>query len=69
MSKFKDVVVTLSKKHPETSEPAQASHTYVIGVLGNKKKWYEIETEELNKLHDEDLQKALFKLLHPQTHH
>ncbi len=69
MSKYKDVAVTLSKKHPETGEPAQAGHTYVIGVLGNKKKWYEIETEELNKLQDADLQQALFKLLHPQTHH
>ncbi len=69
MSKTKDVVVTLSKKHPDTSEPAQAGHTFVIGVLGNKKKWYEIDTEQLNKLKNEDLQLALFKLLHPQTHH
>jgi hypothetical protein len=69
MSKFKDVVVTLSKKHPETSEPVQAGHTYVIGQLGNKKGWYEIGTEQLNKLQNEDLQKELFKRLHPQTHH
>jgi hypothetical protein len=69
MSKFKDVIVTLSKKHPDSSEPAPPGHTYVIGVLGNKKKWYEIATEELNSLKDDDLKLALFKLLHPQTHH
>ncbi len=69
MSKYKDVVVTLSKKHPETGDTAPAGHTYVIGVLGNKKKWYEIESQLLNKLSDEDLQKELFKILHPQTHH
>jgi len=69
MSKFKDVIVTLSKKHPETGEPAQAGHTFVIGTLGKKKDWYEIETEQLNKLKNEDLQLELFKLLHPQTHH
>ena len=69
MSKYKDVVVTLSKKHPETSEPVQAGHTFVIGALGSKKSFYEIGTEQLNKLKDEDLQKELFKLLHPQTHH
>jgi hypothetical protein len=69
MSKVKDVAVTLSKKHPETGEPAQPGHTFVIGVLGNKKKWYDIDTEQLNSQQDEDLQKALFKLLHPQTHH
>jgi hypothetical protein len=69
MSKYKDVVVTLSKKHPETSEPVQAGHTYVIGALGSKKRFYEIGTEQLNNLKDEDLQKELFKLLHPQTHH
>ncbi|SFE07060.1 hypothetical protein SAMN05518672_104368 [Chitinophaga sp. CF118] len=69
MSKYKDVVVTLSKKHPETSEPVQAGHTYVIGALGSKKKWYEIDTAQLNNFKDEDLQKELYKLLHPQTHH
>jgi hypothetical protein len=69
MSKYKDIVVTLSKKHPETSEAAPAGHTFVIGQLGNKKKWYEIETVQLDKFHNEDLQKELFKLLHPQTHH
>lgn len=69
MSKYKDVVVTLSKKHPETSEPVQAGHTFVIGTLGNKKRFYEIGTEQLNNLKDEDLQKELYKLLHPQTHH
>jgi hypothetical protein len=69
MSKSKDVVVTLSKKHPQTGEPAQAGHTFVIGTLGNKKGWYEIETERLNKYKDEDLQLELYKLLHPQTHH
>ena len=69
MSKFKDVVVTLSKKHPETGEIASAGHTYVIGVLGNKKKWYEIDSQSLNNLSNEDLQKELFKILHPQTHH
>ena len=69
MSKYKDVVVTLSKKHPETGEPVPAGHTCVIGVLGNKKKWYEIDSQLLNKLSNEDLQKELFKILHPQTHH
>ncbi|RFM26905.1 hypothetical protein [Deminuibacter soli] len=69
MSKFKDVVVTLSKKDPKTGDPAAAGHTFVIGVLGNKKTWYEIESEQLNKLQNDDLQQALFKLLHPQTHH
>lgn len=69
MSKYKDVVVTLSKKHPETGEPVPAGHTYVIGVLGNKKKWYEIESQLLNGLSNDDLQKELFKILHPQTHH
>ena len=69
MSKYKDVVVTLSKKHPETGEPVPVGHTYVIGVLGNKKKWYEIDSQLLNKLSNEDLQKELFKILHPQTHH
>jgi len=69
MSKYKDVVVTLSKKHPETGETAPAGHTYVIGVLGNKKKWYEIDSQLLNKLSDDDLQRELFKILHPQTHH
>lgn len=69
MSKVKDVVVTLSKKDPKTGEPATAGFTVVIGVLGNKKAWYEIETAQLNKLQNEDLQQALFKLLHPQTHH
>lgn len=69
MSKQKDVIVTLSKKHPETGEPVQAGHTYVIGVLGNKKGWYEIVTEELNKKKPEDLQKAMFDILHPRTHH
>ena len=69
MSKVKDVVVTLSKKHPESGEPVQAGHTYVIGTLGNKKRWYELATEQLNNLKDEDLQQELFKLLHPQTHH
>ena len=47
----------------------KAGHTYVIGVLGNKKKWYEIDSQLLNKLSNEDLQKELFKILHPQTHH
>ena len=56
-------------KHPETGEPVPAGHTYVIGVLGNKKKWYEIDSQSLNKLSNEDLQKELFKILHPQTHH
>lgn len=69
MSKYKDVVVALSKKHPESGEPAQAGHTYVIGTLGTKKGWYEIETEKLNKYKDEDLKMQLFKILHPQTHH
>ncbi|SHN44000.1 hypothetical protein [Chitinophaga sp. CF418] len=69
MSKFKDVVVTLSKKHPQTGEPAQAGHSFVIGTLGKKTGWYEIETEQLNKHKNEDLQLELFKLLHPQTHH
>jgi hypothetical protein len=69
MSKYKDVVVTLTKKHPETGEVVPAGHTYVVGVLGNKKKWYEIDSQLLNKLSNEDLQKELFKLLHPQTHH
>jgi len=69
MSKSKDVIVTLSKKHPETGEPAEAGHSFVIGTLGNKKGFYEIKTEQLNKLKDEDLQLELFKLLHPQTHH
>lgn len=69
MSKYKDVAVTLSKKHPQTGEPVQAGHTFVIGTLGNKKGWYEIETEQLNKCKNEDLQQELFKLLHPQTHH
>ncbi len=69
MSKFKDVVVTLSKKHPQTGEPAQAGHTFVIGVLGKKTAFYEIQTEQLNNLHNDDLQKALFNLLHPQTPH
>ncbi|ACU63407.1 hypothetical protein [Chitinophaga pinensis] len=69
MSKFKDVVVTLSKKHPQTGEPAQAGHSFVIGTLGKKTGFYEIETEQLNKLKNEDLQQELFKLLHPQTHH
>ena len=69
MSKSKDVIVTLSKKHPQTGEPAQAGHTFVIGTLGNKKNWYEIETERLDKFKNEDLQAELFKLLHPQTHH
>ena len=69
MSKYKDVVVTLSTKHPETGETVPAGHTYVIGVLGNKKKWYEIESQLLNHLSNEDLQKELFKILHPQTHH
>jgi len=69
MSKYKDVVVVLSKKHPESGEPAQAGHTFVIGTLGHKKGWYEIETERLNKLKDDDLKLQLFKILHPQTHH
>lgn len=64
MSKFKDVIVTLSKKHPKTSEPAQSGHMYVIGVLGNKTDWYEIDTEKLNNLKNEDLQKALYNLIH-----
>ncbi|HEY9260125.1 hypothetical protein [Chitinophaga sp.] len=69
MSKSKDVVVTLSKKHPQTAEPVQAGHTFVIGVLGKKSAFYEIATEQLNNLHNDDLQKALFQLLHPQTPH
>ncbi|WP_109700120.1 hypothetical protein [Chitinophaga deserti] len=69
MSKYKDVVVTLSKKHPETGEPVQAGHTYVIGVLGNKKKWYEVESQAMNGISEEEMKKELFKLLHPQTHH
>jgi hypothetical protein len=69
MSKYKDIVLTLSKKHPETSEPAAAGHTFVIGQLGNKKKWYDIESEQLDKFSQDDLKKELFKLLHPQTHH
>ncbi|WP_295123040.1 hypothetical protein [uncultured Chitinophaga sp.] len=69
MSKYKDVVVNLSTKHPETGEAVPAGQTYVIGVLGNKKKWYAIDSQLLNKLSNEDLQKELFKLLHPQTHH
>ncbi|RXK86378.1 hypothetical protein [Filimonas effusa] len=69
MSKYKDIVVTLSKKHPETGDAVQAGHTYVIGVLGHKKKWYEIDSQSLNELSNEDLQKELFKILHPQTHH
>jgi hypothetical protein len=67
MSKYKDVVVTLSKKHPETGETVPAGQTYVIGVLGNKKKWYEINSQLLNGLSTEDLQKELFKILHPQS--
>jgi hypothetical protein len=69
MSKYKDVELTLSKKHPETGEAAPAGNTYVIGVLGKKKKWYEIDSRLLNELSNEDLQKELFKILHPQTHH
>jgi hypothetical protein len=69
MSKYKDVVVTLSKKNPETGEPVQAGHTYVIGALGGKKRWYEVGSEQLNNLKNEDLQQELYKLLHPQTHH
>ncbi|MBW8683574.1 hypothetical protein [Chitinophaga rhizophila] len=69
MSKSKDVVVTFSKKHPQTGEPAQAGHTFVIGTLGTKKGWYEVDTEQLNKHKNEDFQQELFKLLHPQTHH
>jgi hypothetical protein len=69
MSKYKDVELTLSKKHPETGETVPAGHTYVIGVLGKKKKWYEIDSRLLNELTNEDLQKELFKILHPQTHH
>ena len=69
MSKYKDVVVTLSKKHPDTGETGPAGHTYVIGVLGKKKQWYEIDSQLLNELSNEDLQKELFKILHPQTHH
>jgi hypothetical protein len=69
MSKYKDVELTLSKKHPETGETVSAGHTYVIGVLGKKKKWYEIDSRLLNEMSNEDLQKELFKILHPQTHH
>jgi hypothetical protein len=69
MSKYKDVELTLSKKHPETGETVPAGHTYVIGVLGKKKKWYEIDSRLLNEMSNEDLQKELFKILHPQTHH
>lgn len=69
MSKPKDVVVTISKKHPDSGEPAQPGHAFVIGTLGHKKAWYEVESEELNKHKDADLQAALYKLLHPQTHH
>jgi hypothetical protein len=64
MSKLKDVNVTLSKKHPKTGEPVQAGHMYVIGVLGNKSDFYEIDTEKLNGLKNEDLQKELFNRLH-----
>ena len=69
MSKYKDVVVTLSKTHPETGEIVPAGQIYVIGVLGNKKKWYEMDSQLLNNLSNDDLQKELFKILHPQTHH
>lgn len=64
MSKVKDVIVTLSKKHPKTGEPAQAGHMYVIGVLGHKTDWYEIDTEQLNNLKNDDLQKQLYSMLH-----
>jgi len=64
MSKLKDVIVTLSKKHPKTGEPVSAGHMYVIGVLGNKTDFYEIDTEKLNGLKNEDLQKELFNRLH-----
>lgn len=69
MSKIKDVILTLSKKHPQTGEAAAAGQTFVIGKLGNKTAFYELSTEQLNKLQNEDLQRELFKLLHPQTHH
>ncbi|MCW3464133.1 hypothetical protein [Chitinophaga nivalis] len=69
MSKPKDVIVTLSKKHPQTGDAAQAGHTFVIGVLGSKKGWYEIDTEQLNKLQNEDLQQALFKIIHIRPAH
>lgn len=69
MSKYKDVEVTVTKKHPETGEPASSGHSFIVGVLGKKKGFYEIETEQLNRLKNEDLQMALFKLIHPQTHH
>ncbi|PUZ30172.1 hypothetical protein DCM91_01480 [Chitinophaga costaii] len=69
MSKEKDVVVNLSKKHPQTGEPATAGHTFVIGSLGNKKDWYEIDTEELNTLTDADLQHRLFEKLHARKPH
>ncbi|CAL1518600.1 hypothetical protein [Chitinophaga sp. MM2321] len=68
MSKQKDVIVTLSKKHPKTGEPAQTGHMFVIGVLGHKTDWYEIDTEKLNNLKNEDLQRDLFALLHKRTH-
>ena len=69
MSKAKDVVVNLSKKHPETGEPVQQGHMFVVGTLGNKKDWYEIDTVELNKLTDADLQHTLYEKLHARKHH
>ena len=69
MSKIKDVVVNLSKKHPQTGEPVQTGHMYVIGTLGNKKDWVEIDTEQLNTLTDEDLQRKLYEKLHARTAH
>ena len=38
-----------------------AGHTYVIGVLGNKKKWYDIESRLLNELSNDNLQKELLQ--------
>lgn len=69
MSKQKDVVVNLSKKHPKTGEPVQAGHMFVTGTLGGKSAFYEIDSEKLSVLKNEDLQNELYKLLHVKAPH
>jgi len=64
MSKSKDVVINISKKHPQTGEAVPHGKMYVVGTLAHKTGFIEVEEEQLNHMTNDDLQRMLYEKIH-----
>lgn len=64
MSKSKDVVINISKKHPQTGEMVPPGKMYVVGTLAHKTGFIELEEKQLNYMTNEELQRTLYEKIH-----